>query len=116
MLSVFYQLMQLSIYNLYIQGKNNSSLNVFDDGAVLLGSVIWTLSIALMFFKPQHFKGWFFPRPQVKHTLSIELACIGGPLIEASLIDWTQQSGFHLRTREEPSLETLWFKKHKGNG
>jgi hypothetical protein len=24
-----------------------SSLNVFDDGAVLLGSVIWTLSIAL---------------------------------------------------------------------
>jgi tRNA U34 2-thiouridine synthase MnmA/TrmU len=34
---------------------------------LLLGSVFSTLSIALMFFlKPQHFKGWFFPRPQVK--------------------------------------------------
>jgi hypothetical protein len=31
--------------------------------------------------------------------------------IEASSIDQTQQSGFHLRTREEPSLEMLWFKK-----
>jgi hypothetical protein len=27
----------------------NSYLNVFDDGAVLLRSVIWTLSIVLMF-------------------------------------------------------------------
>jgi hypothetical protein len=27
-----------------------SSLNAFDDGAVLLGSVIWTSSIVLMFF------------------------------------------------------------------
>jgi hypothetical protein len=33
------------------------------DGAVLLGSVIWTLSIILMFSKAQRFKGWFFPRP-----------------------------------------------------
>jgi hypothetical protein len=33
-----------------------------------------------------------------------------GPPIEASSIDRTQQSRFHLRTREEPSLETLWFK------
>jgi hypothetical protein len=31
-------------------------------------------------------------------------------LIEASLINWTQQSRFHLVTREEPSLETLWLK------
>jgi hypothetical protein len=38
-----------------------SSLNVFDDGAVLLGTAFWTVSIALMFFKPQRFKGWFFP-------------------------------------------------------
>jgi hypothetical protein len=28
----------------------SSSLNIFDDGAVLLGSVIWTLSIVIMFF------------------------------------------------------------------
>jgi hypothetical protein len=33
-----------------IKKVTNSSLNVFDDGAVLLGSVIWTLSIVLMFF------------------------------------------------------------------
>jgi hypothetical protein len=32
------------------------------------------------------------------------------------LIDRIQQSRFHLRTREEPSLETLWFGKHKGDG
>jgi hypothetical protein len=38
------------------------------------------------------------------------------PPIEASSISWTQQSRFHLRTREEPSLEMLWFKKHKGDG
>jgi hypothetical protein len=36
---------------------------------ILLESVIWTLSIILMFFKPQRFKGWFFPRSQVKPTL-----------------------------------------------
>jgi hypothetical protein len=29
---------------------SSSSLNVFDDGAVLLGSVVCTRSIALMFF------------------------------------------------------------------
>jgi hypothetical protein len=29
--------------------------------------------------------------------------------IEASSIDWAQQSRFHLMTREKPSLETLWF-------
>jgi hypothetical protein len=34
-----------------------SSLNVFDDGAVLLGSVFCTLFIALMFFKPLRSKG-----------------------------------------------------------
>jgi hypothetical protein len=60
----------------------NSSLNVFDDGSVLLESVFWTLFIALMFFKPLR------------------------PPIEASSIERTQQSRFHLRTREEPSLET----------
>jgi hypothetical protein len=30
--------------------------------------------------------------------------------MEANSIDWTQQSRFHLMTREEPSLETLWLK------
>jgi hypothetical protein len=50
-------------------GQYNSSLNVFDDGAVLLGSVFWTLSIAIKFFEPQRFKEWFFPHPQVKPTL-----------------------------------------------
>jgi hypothetical protein len=33
----------------------------------------------------------------------------GGPPIEASSIDRTQQSRFHLMTREEPSLKTLWL-------
>jgi hypothetical protein len=33
----------------------------------------------------------------------------GGPPIEASSIDRTQQSRFHLMTREEPSLETWWL-------
>jgi hypothetical protein len=33
-----------------------------------------------------------------------------GPPINASSIDRSQQSTFHLMTREEPSLETLWFK------
>jgi hypothetical protein len=32
------------------------------------------------------------------------------PPIEASSINRTQQSRFHLITREEPSLETLWLK------
>jgi hypothetical protein len=36
-------------YELQQQKLNLSSLNVFDDGAVLLGSVIWTLSIAHVF-------------------------------------------------------------------
>jgi hypothetical protein len=31
--------------------------------------------------------------------------------IEASSIDWTQQSRFYLMMREEPSLETFWLKK-----
>jgi hypothetical protein len=31
------------------------------------------------------------------------------PLTEASSIDRTQQSRFHLMTREEPFLETLWL-------
>jgi hypothetical protein len=35
--------------------------------------------------------------------------------IEASSIDRTQKSRFHLMTREEPSLEMLWFEKHKGD-
>jgi hypothetical protein len=38
-----------------------------------------------------------------------ETYSIGGSPIEASLIDRTQQSRFHLMTREEPSLETLWL-------
>jgi hypothetical protein len=38
------------------------------------------------------------------------------PPIEASSIDRSQQGRFHLRTREEPSLETLWLKKHKDGG
>jgi hypothetical protein len=62
----------------------------------------WTLSIALVFFKPLRFKGWFFPRPQVKPTLPIE----------PNSIEQIQPSKFHhLMTREEPSLETQWFKK-----
>jgi hypothetical protein len=77
-------------------GNLDSSLNVFDDVAVLLRSVFWTLSIALVFFKQQRFKGWFFPRHQVKPTLL-------GPVDRAILYRWT---------REKPSLETLWFKKH----
>jgi hypothetical protein len=40
----------------------------------------------------------------------IKLASISGP-IEVSSINWTQQSRFHLRMKDEPSLETLWFKK-----
>jgi hypothetical protein len=31
------------------------------------------------------------------------------PICWVRSIDWTQQSRFHLRTREEPSLETLWL-------
>jgi hypothetical protein len=46
--------------------------------------------------QPQCFKRWYFPRHQVK-------------TIEASSIDRTQQRRFHLMTREEPSLETLWL-------
>jgi hypothetical protein len=55
----------------------------------LLVSAFWTLSIDVMFFKPQHFKRWFCPRPQVKPTLL-------GPVDQASLYQW--------------------FKKHKGDG
>jgi hypothetical protein len=40
---------------------NYSSLNVFDDGAVLLRSVIWNLSIVLMFFKTTTFQGMVLP-------------------------------------------------------
>jgi hypothetical protein len=29
----------------------------------LLGSIFWTSSIVSYVFKPQRFKGWFFPRP-----------------------------------------------------
>jgi hypothetical protein len=44
--------------------------HVFDNGAELLVSVFWTLSIVTVFFpKPLHFKGWLFPRPLVKSTL-----------------------------------------------
>jgi hypothetical protein len=35
------------------------------------------------------------------------------PPIEASSIDRAQQSRFHMMTREEPSLETLWLKNIK---
>jgi hypothetical protein len=42
---------------------------------------------------------------------SIELVSIYGPPIEASSIDRTQQSRFHLMTREESALETLWLQK-----
>jgi hypothetical protein len=45
---------------------------------ILLRSVIWTVSIVLMLFKPQRFKGWFFPRHHVKPTLL-------GPADQASL-------------------------------
>jgi hypothetical protein len=44
----------------------------------------FNLSVALMFFKPQRFKGWFFPRPQVKPTLL-------GPFDQASLYQWTNR-------------------------
>jgi hypothetical protein len=47
-----------------------SSLNVFDDGAELLISIFWTLSIIIVFFlKPPRFEGWLFPHPQVKPAL-----------------------------------------------
>jgi hypothetical protein len=46
-----------------------------------------------MFFKPQRFEGSSTDR--------------GGSIVR------TQQSRFHLRTREEPSLETLWLKKKR---
>jgi hypothetical protein len=36
--------------------------------------------------------------------------------IEANSIEWTYQSRFHPMTREDPSLEMLWLKKHKDNG
>jgi hypothetical protein len=42
------------------------------------------------------------------HNVSRDGSSLGGP-IEASSIDWTQQSRFHLMMREEPSLETLWL-------
>jgi hypothetical protein len=35
----------------------------------ITGIFFWTSSIALMFLKPQRFKGWFFPHPQAKPTL-----------------------------------------------
>jgi hypothetical protein len=47
--------------------------------------------------QPQSFEGWFFPRHQMNllcWVRSTELAFIGR---------------FHLMTREEPSLETLWL-------
>jgi hypothetical protein len=37
--------------------KKHSSVNVFDDGAVLLVSVFWTLSIVIVFFS----EGWLDP-------------------------------------------------------
>jgi hypothetical protein len=86
------------------QTTYNSSPNVFGDGAVLLGSVIWTLYIVFMFFLTTTFQGMVLP------SLSGETYSVGfGQPIEASSINRTQQSRFHLRTREEPSLETLWF-------
>jgi hypothetical protein len=58
----------------------NSSLNVFDDGAVLLGSVFFFYFIHRPYvFKPQRFK--------------VDGSRIGPP-IEASSIDRTQQSRF----------------------
>jgi hypothetical protein len=59
---------------------------IFDDGAVILGSVIWTLSIVLTFFN---------------HNVSRVEPTLLGPVDRASLYRWT---------REEPSLETLWLK------
>jgi hypothetical protein len=44
------------------------------------------LSIAFMLFKPQRFKGWLSPRPQVKPTLL-------GPVDRASLYRWTKGNG-----------------------
>jgi hypothetical protein len=59
-----------------------SSLNVFGDGAVILRSVMWTLIHRIYILQPQRFRGWFFPRHQVKPTLL-------GPIDRASLYQWT---------------------------
>jgi hypothetical protein len=42
---------------------SNSSLNVFDDGAVLLLFKFWTFSIISLFLELQRFEGLLFPRP-----------------------------------------------------
>jgi hypothetical protein len=60
----------------------HSSLNVFDDGAVLLRSFIWTLSIVLMFCN--HNVSRDGSSVVIRWNLlyrvrSIELASIGGP-------------------------------------
>jgi hypothetical protein len=44
------------------------------------------------------------------HHPYVFLTTTGGPPIEASSINQTQQSMFHLMTREEWSLDTLWLK------
>jgi hypothetical protein len=52
------------------------------------------------------FQGMVLPLPSGE-TYSVGS---GHPPIEASLIDRSQQSRFHLKTREEPSLQMLWLK------
>jgi hypothetical protein len=77
-----------------------SCLNVFDDGAVLLRSIIWTLSVVLLFcnYNVSRDGSSLVIWNLLCWVRSIELASIGGPI-----------GRFHLMTREEPSLETLWL-------
>jgi hypothetical protein len=54
---------------------------------------------------------WNNDRPQLECMASVlSTQC---PPIETSSIDRTQQSRFHLMTRQEPSLETLWLQNIK---
>jgi hypothetical protein len=46
-----------------------------------------------MFFKPQRFKRWFFPRPQVKPTLL-------GPIDRVSLYQWSTESKQQIHHRQ----------------
>jgi hypothetical protein len=64
---------------MYLEDKGCGTV----EGIPLLDSVFFLLNpLPLYFFKPQHFKGWFFPRLQVKPTLL-------GPVDQASLYQST---------------------------
>jgi hypothetical protein len=70
--------------------------------------------IPLIFFRQtrKSFCDLFFGlihRPYISQTQRFE-GWLDGLPIEASSIDLTHQSRFHLMTREKPSLETLWLK------